>query len=358
VSRVKRSSLVTALLAVLTLFAVSACTTGTDASTPTSNGGDGGYRGVPKQIQPADAEKFVNDAFKGKKVFYSAIANGYPFEDQYLNVFKASFEQLGIEYKSLTADVDPQKEAQNAQTLLNQDPDVLIVHAGDSSILNSLIKQAQSQGVYVVNLNLMTTYTPDVYVGGNFDIAETALAESMAASCKDAGKSQVAIIRGFSGDGLSQIAGDAWNKVFKAEGIEVVADQAQDYDATKAHDMAQVVIQQNPDMCGFIGTWDSMMIGASNAVDQAGKTGDIKVYTSDSSSVACDALRSGSMEMALDYGVGMMADQIVALVQNLLITDPGAGTAGSVVFPRYKLITKDDVSNDDPRAACYTGQPL
>ena len=151
--------------------------------------------------------------------------------------------------------MDPQKEAQNAQTLLNQKPDVLIVHAGDSSILNSLIKQAQSQGVYVVNLNLMTTLTPDVYVGGNFDRGETALATEMAKSCKTKGKSEVAIIRGFSGDGLSLISGTAYNKVFKDNGIKVVADQAQDYDATKAHDMARVVIQQHPNLCGFIGTW-------------------------------------------------------------------------------------------------------
>jgi ribose transport system substrate-binding protein len=122
--------------------------------------------------------------------------------------------------------------------------------------------------------------------------------------------------------------------------------------------MAQVVIQQHPNLCGFIGTWDSMMIGAANAVDQAGQKGKILVYTSDSSSVACDALRAGSMTMALDYGVGLMADQIVAQVQNLLITDPGAGSSGSVVFPRYKLLTAEDLKNDIPRAACYTGQPL
>lgn len=348
------------ILAAVCLLLLSACSTGTglnDSNSGASNG-KSGYRGVPKQIKPVDAEAWVNKKLKGKKVFYSAIAQGYPFEDQYLKVFKASFPQLGIEYKSLTADVDPQKEAQNAQTLLNQKPDVLIVHAGDSSILNSLIKTAQSQGVYVVNLNLMTTLTPDVYVGGNFDRAETALAESMAKDCKAKGKTEAAIILGFSGDGLSLISGAAYKEVFAANGIKVVADQAQDYDATKAHDMARVVLQQHPNLCGFIGSWDSMMIGAANAVDQAGKKGDVVVYTSDSSKVACDALKAGSMTMALDYGVGLMADQIVAMVQNLLVTDPGAGKAGSVVFPRYKLITAKDLQSDTPRAACYTGDPL
>jgi ribose transport system substrate-binding protein len=354
-----RSKLVMAVLAVLTVFAATACTSGTDPTPNASGGGSsGGYRGLPKQMKPADAEAWVNKKLKGKKVFYSAIAQGYPFEDQYLNVFKESFANLGVEYKSLTADVDPQKEAQNAQTLLNQKPDVLIVHAGDSSILNSLIKQAQSQGVYVVNLNLMTTLAPDVYVGGNFALGETALATEMAKNCKAKGKSEVAIIRGFSGDGLSLISGESYNKVFKDNGIKVVADQAQDYDATKAHDMARVVIQQHPNLCGFIGTWDSMMIGAANAVDQAGKKGQMLVYTSDSSSVACDAIAAGSMTMALDYGVGMMADQIVAAVQNLLVTDPGAGTSGSVIFPRYKLLTQKDLAKPGPRAACYTGQPL
>ena len=93
-------------------------------------------------------------------------------------------------------------------------------------------------------------------------------------------------------------------------------------------------------------------------MDQAGKKGQTQVYTSDSVSVACDAIKAGSMTMALDYGVGMMADQIVAAVQNLLVTDPGAGNAGSVIFPRFKLLTQKDLQTPGPRAACYTGQPL
>ena len=341
------------------LLALTGCTTGLETSEAGGGGGSSeGYTGVPKQTTPLDAERWVMENLEGKKVMYAGHGEGYPWEDQFLSSFEEQFEQLGIEYQALMGGVDAQAQAQNAQTLLNQDPDVLIVHPGDSSILDSLIRDAQSQGVYVVGLNLITTETADAYVGGNFELGETALAEAMAESCVAQGKNEVAIIRGLSGDGLSIIAGDAYNAVFEKHGLEVVADQAQDYDPTKANDMARVVIQQYPNMCGFIGTWDSMMIGASSAVENAGKTGEIEVYTSDSSIDACNALRDGTMTMALDYGVGLMPDLIVGAVLDLLQTDPGAGNQGSVIFPRYRLLTAETLETDAPHAGCYTGDGL
>jgi ribose transport system substrate-binding protein len=341
------------------VLTVSGCSTGassSDSKTNTSaNTAESGDGGLPESIQPIAAEKLVLSKFKGKKVVYASLGQGWALEDQWRNVFSEVFPQLGMEYKQNSADLDPQKLVQNAQSLLNGKPDVLIVHAADTTNLNTLIKQAHAQGVYVLNINLMTSQAVDGYVGGNFTEGEGALARDMAESCKKKGKKKVAIISGFPGDGLSQLAGAAFKTAFSSAGLEVVADQPQSYDATKAHDMAVTVIQQHPDLCGFIGTWDGMMVGAANAVKQAGKAGEMLVYTSDSSDAACKSLTDGSMTKALDYGVGLMGEKIVALVQYFLETGVKPGSTRTVIFPRYRLMDKAAASAP---GACYTGKPL
>jgi ribose transport system substrate-binding protein len=348
------------LAVIVVALAATACSTGGSSTTKTTSNGSGGALsagsgGLPENVQAIDAEKFANNAIKGKKIYYAALGSGYALEDQWRNVFHDSFTQLGAEYKENVADVDPQRLAQNAQSLLNGKPDVLIVHAGDSSNLNSLIKAAHAQGIYVFNLNLMTSQAVDGYVGGNFNIAEAALAKSMAEDCTKRGKKKVAIIGGFPGDGLSLVAIPAYEREFKAAGLEVVANQPQSYDATKAHDMAVTVMQQHPDLCGFIGTWDNMMIGAANAVKQANKVGQVVVYTSDSSVTGCKAVADGTITKALDYGVGVMGEQIVALVQYYLQTKIPAGSTRVAVFPRFKLLDKSSTLSG---GSCYTGKPL
>lgn len=340
------------------LLLTTACTMGT-SDEPAKGGSAAAAEGesaLPDNVQPIEAEKLVLDAFKGKKVAYAALGSGYPLEDQWRNVFAEAFPQLGMEYKENVADIDPQRLAQNAQSLLNEDPDVLIVHAGDTTNLNNLIKQAHQQGIYVFNINLMTSESVDGYVGGNFNVAEYELAKDMGEDCTERGKKKVAIMTGFPGDGLSQVAGAAYERAFEETGMEVVANQPQNYDATKAKDMAVTVMQQHPDLCGFIGTWDNMMIGAGNAVDQAGKQGEVVVYTSDASATACKALAEGTMTGALDYGVGIMAEQVVALVQFFLQTQPPAGSQRAAIFPRFRMLDKDAAAT--PGAACYTGKPV
>jgi len=314
-----------------------------------------GGGGLPLNIQPIAAESLTLSKFKGKKVFYASLGKGWALEDLWRNVFSEQFPQLGIEYKQNSADLDPQKLAQNAQSLLNEKPDVLIVHAADVTNLNTIIKQAHAQGIYVLNINLMTAQTVDGYVGGNFTAGEGALAAAMSADCQKRGKTKVAIISGIPGDGLTQVADAAYKQVFASKGMTVVAEQPQSYDATKAHDMANTVMQQHPDLCGFIGTWDGMMVGAANAVKQAGKSGQVVVYTSDSSDVACKALTDGSMTIALDYGVGLMGDMIVSMVEYFLETGVKPGSTRAAVFPRYRLLDKAAAAVP---GACYTGKPL
>ncbi|WP_185995942.1 sugar ABC transporter substrate-binding protein [Nocardioides campestrisoli] len=341
-----------ALAATAALF-LTACSSGADSSSSSGGGNSEGSGGLPQVGEPAEISKLAGDMVKGKKVVYAAGAAGFPLQEQWANTFKKTFPQLGIEFEMNEAAADPQKLVTNAQTLLNQDPDVLILHNQDLSNASSLIQQAQADGVYVILINLASVAQSDAFVGGDFVKAQAALAERMASDCDKKGRNKVAVITGWGSDGLSVQAVAAWQKVFDESGMEVVSEQAGQYDPTKAGDITKVVLKQHPDLCGFIGAWDSMMIGSANAVEQAGKAGEIGVYTSDASVVACEALENGSMTAALNYGVATMGDSIVSLVQYLLQSGRPAGSSRTAVYTRWNVIDKDTYKRD--RSACYDG---
>ena len=337
------------------VVALGGCTS--TGPTPTSSSGaSGDSGGLPDTANPKEVAKYVHNTLKGKKVYYSAGGSGFPLQDVWLNTFKESFKQLGIEFKANDAQADPQKLVQNAQTFINQDPDVLILHNQDLTNAASLIKEAQAKGIYVIVINLASVAQSDAFVGGNFGPAQTALAERMATDCKAAGQTDVAIIQGWSSDGLSVQAVEAWKSVFKKQGLDVVSEQAGQYDPTKAFNIATTVMQQHANLCGFIGAWDSMMIGAANAVEQAGKVGDVRVYTSDASIVACDAIKKGTMTAAVDYGVMSYGPTIVALTEYLLESGMKAGQNKTAVFAKYTVV---DLTNmDTSQGSCYTGDPV
>ncbi|WP_134323444.1 sugar ABC transporter substrate-binding protein [Cumulibacter soli] len=341
------------LIAVATLL-LGACTSTGPAPTSVADVAEGG--GLPDTANPDEVADYVHETLKGKKVAYAAGASGFPLQDVWRNTFIDSFEQLGIEFTYNDAQADPQKLVQNAQTLINDDPDVLILHNQDLTNAANLIKDAQAKGIYVIVINLASVAQSDAFVGGNFGPAQTALAERMSADCAAKGKKDIAIIQGWSSDGLSVQAVDAWKAVFEAEGMNVVSEQAGQYDPTKAFNIATTVLQQQDNLCGFIGAWDSMMIGAANAVDQAGLAGEVGVYTSDASIVACDAIEAGTMTAAVDYGVMSYGPTIVAMVQYFLESGIPAGTTKNAVFAKYTVI--DETNLHESQGSCYTGDSV
>ena len=82
------------------------------------------------------------------------------------------------------------------------------------------------------------------------------------------------------------------NVLAKHPEIKIVANQAGEWDATKAHSIISTVIQQNPDLCGVVGFWDVMDLGAAAAIKELGKP--IALVTSGGGEqMACDNVEKG-----------------------------------------------------------------
>ncbi|HET9770272.1 MAG TPA: sugar ABC transporter substrate-binding protein [Acidimicrobiia bacterium] len=340
-----------ALLA--TLLVGSACSSSDDNdSSPQAQGGTEAG-GLPETAPPDQVVALTTEALKGKRVRLALITGGIPLTDEWTNSMAAGFTQAGIDFKSSNAGFDPQVLAQNVETYINEKPDVLIVHNADLSGTAQLLKRAQDEGIYVIVINLASNAQTDAYVGPDWTTMSAMLANRAADDCVAKSKKKMAIITGFGADSGSVLSGTAMEKVFKDRGLEVVSNQPGQFDPNKAREIAGTILQQHPDLCAFIGSWDGMMIGAAAAVEQAGKAGTVGVYTTDSSKPTCEAIAKGSMTAALNYSVPDMGPQMVAVAKYLLQSGVKPGSGKTALFSRMSII--DKTNSSDPEA-CYDGK--
>src|ERR1700723_2827829 len=88
----------------------------------------------------------------------------------------------------------------------------------------------------------------------------------------------------------------------KDSNIKVVSNQAANWDANTALNITATVIQQHPDLCASIGFWGIMHSGAAQAIRNAGKIDQVKVYASvEGSQLDCDQLTQGNFYKVLSY---------------------------------------------------------
>ena len=89
----------------------------------------------------------------------------------------------------------------------------------------------------------------------------------------------------------------------KDPAIKVVSNQAANWDANTALNTTATVIQQHPDLCASVGFWGHRQeSGAAQAIRNAGKIDDVKVYASgEGSQLDCDQVNQGNFYRFLSY---------------------------------------------------------
>ncbi len=105
---------------------------------------------------------------------------------------------------------------------------------------------------------------------------------------------KVAIIRGLVGQTVHDQRSEGAQKAMEEAGLEVVAVQPADSDRGKAVNVAENIIQANPDIKAFYSTNDDMALGAYQAVAAAGMK-DVVVVGFDGTFNAMDSIEKGEM---------------------------------------------------------------
>jgi ABC-type sugar transport system substrate-binding protein len=204
---------------------------------------------------------------------------------------------------------------------ISEKPDVLVVHNPTVQLLARQIKQAEADGIKVLQINLQSNQPSSAFVGANWDRIGREIAEDIVKECgAGSGKSgKVAIIPGQLTAADSVIMNEAAFKVFEAHPeIQVVSNQASDWEPEKARAITATVLQQHPDLCAIFGHWDVHTMGAGKAVKDAGLEDKVLVYaTGGGDDVTCKAVEDKVLHRVWSYdadGQGRDAATVIDLL--------------------------------------------
>lgn len=342
-----------ALAAALTM-AVTGCSTGSGAGSSGGSGGDG--EALPANVSARELREHAVESLRGKKAAFVPVGLGTPLTEEWSRQLKRGFEAADMEFVVRDPNWDTGRQAEAVQSLINEDPAILVVHNFDVQVLAKLIQQAEEKGIHVIQINMVSNYKSDAFVGADtIDLGRRIATDIVAVCGKGTNTShKVQIVQGDATSGFTLDVMAGAKEVFdKNPDIDIVSTQAANWDRTKAHDITATVIQQHPDLCASWGFWDQMQYGAATAIKEAGKAGKVKVFTSDHSAITCEALRDGLFYQSYGYSVPTQGADIVAIAKYLLQSGKAPGSAR---ISDFTPLVKIDASNWNQPNVCYDGK--
>jgi ABC-type sugar transport system substrate-binding protein len=266
---------------------------------------------------PASADSNI----AGKKVIFVPISMGISLTEGWARRMKEHAAAHGYSFEIRDAAFNTGAMAELLAKAISDHPDVLVVHNPTVQLLARQIKQAESEGIRVLQINLQSNQPSTAFVGADWTRIGTEIAEDIVKECGEgSGKSgKVAIIPGQLTAADSVMMNDAAFKVFEQhKEIQVVSNQASDWEPEKARQITATVLQQHPDLCAIFGHWDVHTMGAGNAVKDAGKADSVLVYaTGGGDDVACKAIEDGVLDREWSYdadGQGRDAGTMIDLM--------------------------------------------
>jgi ABC-type sugar transport system substrate-binding protein len=288
---------------------------------------------------------------KGKKVGFVPISMGFDLPQAWYAGLKRDADRFGYELIVREANWNVQTGAQAINQLIGEKVDLLVIQPTEMLAYAKLVDRANAAGITVVQINLKSPNTGDAYVGADWNGIFTTQAEEMTKLCsRDKGRSgKVAFLQGVLTTSGSQIGSAALKDYFATrKDMEVVADQAADWDSSKARAVAGTILKQHPDLCGFMGFWEVQDMGTAAAIKEAGLQGKVYLITSGGGEQksSCANVANGNFTMDVTYDARGQARDLSAVVLALLQNKPNpAGSHPIGVYSAVKLITKENAGS-------------
>lgn len=287
-------------------------------------------------------------ALAGKKIAYLPISIGFDLAQAWGGVVKTESQRYGMEFSSQDPNWNTDAMAQGFTALLAEKPDVIVTQNPDMQSLARLMKQANAEGIIVVQLNMQGAVQTDAFVGPDFIAMGEQAAKLMIEKCgKNTDTShKVAIVQGVLTGGVSYYQVQGMMKVFNEnpDEVQIVSSQAADWDASKARAITETTLQQHPDICGIVDVWDGQGIGTGAAIKQAGKQGQVFFLTSGGGAQSmCDGLEDGTYSAVINYDAPGMGRDAWTAIMVALQNGQGGGAIKTQIYSPTRVMTKEDV---------------
>ena len=309
----------------------------------------------PLAAQDATPGAGFYNALKGKKIGFVPIAMGFNETQAWRTAMERQAAALG--YEIIVRDPNWSIEAgiQAINSLIDEKPDILIIENIDNRSYNRMVQKSIAAGILTIQTQQRSEIASDAYMGPDWNEMGRNAVDGMVQLCgTDSGKNgKIAIIQGALTAPASLLQQAGIDEALKAHPeITVVSNQAADWDATKAYQIATTVLQQEPDLCGIVGFWDVADAGIASAVKEANLQGKVAVITSGSGArdSACDKIASGDFTFYTSYNTAGQGRDLNAIIRTLLQTMPAPGSKPFDLLSPLIRITKDTMTP----SSCWT----
>jgi ribose transport system substrate-binding protein len=207
---------------------------------------------------------------------------------------KASGE-VEVQWDGVTAETDVNGQVNLLQNFITQGVDGLVYAATDAKVLSKVTQSAKQQGVTVVNIDSGTDPQPSdvpVFATDNVAAAEK-VPDLMAKELGEEG-GEVAFIPFQQGTLTNEQREEGFKKGLEQHPeLELVAEQSSQSDYNKALQVTEDILTANPNLDAIFAANEPGVLGAAEAVRQAGKAGDIVIIGWDASPEEIQGVEDG-----------------------------------------------------------------
>ena len=256
-------------------------------------------------------------------------------------------EELGINLSWLSAQFNGDIEGQIGivENEIIKGPDAIVLVPMNATALIPKILEANNAGIPVITADTRAEEglaKIETFVGLDEKQSFMGMADYVVEQLGGAGK--VAILEGFRGSSTAELRLEGMMEVFgAADGIEVVASIAADWDQEKGLKASEDILQAHPDVNAIIGSNDLMALGAVQAVKGAGKLDQVLIVGDDAIPSALAALRAGELDATIDGNTDLVGYEAVMAAYNRAVN--GMELEPWIVVPSTVMLM-DDVTDE------------
>ncbi|AQX16480.1 MULTISPECIES: substrate-binding domain-containing protein [Tessaracoccus] len=225
----------------------------------------------------------------------------------------------GVEVLFADAGDDPNKQANDILNFISQGVDVAVLNPTDGEAIVSSVEALNDAGIPVITVDRRAEGGDvEAHIGTDNVTAGEVTAETLFEAIGGSGK--IAILEGVPGASSAIDRGTGFENVMaEYPDIELVATQTANYQRSEGLTVAQNILQANPDLTAFLPMNDEMALGAIEAINSAGKQGEVKVIGIDGGADAVAAVAEGTLVATVAQQSALMGklgiEQAVELAQ-------------------------------------------
>ncbi|MBW0009715.1 MAG: substrate-binding domain-containing protein, partial [Pseudonocardiales bacterium] len=225
-----------------------------------------------------------------------------------------------VQWDGVTAETDVTGQVNLLQNFLTRQVDGLVYAATDAKVLAQVTRDALSRNVPVINIDSGTSPQPDdVPVFGTDNVTAARKAADLLAAAVGPGPHEVAFIPFQPGTVTNdQRTAGFTAGLAKHPNLRLVAVQFSNSDPNTALSVTENILTANPGLDGIFAANEPGVVGATNALNQAGKTGKIKLIGWDGSPDEVKGVTSGAITaLVVQNPFRMGFDAVNAMVRTV-----------------------------------------